>query len=138
MGGRFGSGSQTADPQEMHERRLTFMATYLDLTEAQKQQATAIFDNAFKTSQTLQLLMQQAKLALQNAAKANAGASQIDALAAEVGKLMGQMRAVHAKAFAAFYQILTPVQREKLDKMHDSGMGGLGGPGGGFGGPHHR
>jgi Spy/CpxP family protein refolding chaperone len=138
MGGRFGAGNPPADPQQMQERRLNFMGAYLDLTAAQKTQAKVIFDNAFNASQALQPLIQQAQLALHNAAKANASASQIDALAAETGKLMGQMRAIHAKAFAAFYQILTPVQREKLDKMHDSGRGGFGGPGGGFGGPHHR
>jgi len=119
----------------MHERRLDFLGAYLDLTDAQKQQARVIFDSAFQASQALRPLIQQTQLALHNAAKANAGASQIDALAAEAGKLMGQTRAIHAKAFAAFYQILTPVQREKLDKAQGSGMGGFGGHGAGFGGP---
>jgi Spy/CpxP family protein refolding chaperone len=132
-GGRFGAGNPQGDPQLMHERRLNFLTTYLELTAAQKEQAATIFETAAKTSQTLQPLLQQAQVNLHNAARMDP--AQIDALAAEAGKLMGQMRAIHAKAFSVFYQILTPLQREKLDKMRDSGWGGGGGLGGG---PHHR
>lgn len=136
MGGRFGPGAAPADPQVRQERRLNFMAAYLGLTDAQKEQAAAIFANAAKESEALRPLIQQAQLALRDGAKTNA--SNIDALAAEVGKLMGQMRAIHARAFGAFYQILTPDQQAKLDQMHDSCEGGCFGLGGGFGRPHHR
>jgi Spy/CpxP family protein refolding chaperone len=138
-GGRCGGGNCQGDPPAMQARHLNFLSTFLELTETQKQQATTIFESAAKAAQTLHPLLQQAQTALHDAAKANASPTQIDALAADAGKLMGQMRAIHVKAFAAFYQILTPVQREKFDKMHEAGPGAFGpgaglGPGAGFGG----
>ena len=129
-------GNPPADPEVRQERRLNFLGAALELTETQKQQAKVIFDGACQSAQAIQPLLQQAQQTLRDAAKANASASEIETLAAEVGKLMAQMRAIHANAFANFYQILTPVQREKLEAIQGAGMGaGLGHGFGGRGGP---
>jgi Spy/CpxP family protein refolding chaperone len=35
-----------------------------------------------------------------------------------MGPLMAQATAIHSKAFAKFYRILTPSQQNQLDQMH--------------------
>jgi len=130
--GRGRQGAQV-DPQQMVSVRIDRMATMLGLTDTQKQQAKTIFDNAYKAAEGQRTLLTQAQQALMTAAKANQPASEIDKLAANVGSLVAGIRAADAKAFAAFYQILTPEQRTKLDQLCGSGMCGAGGAGGGFG-----
>jgi len=136
-----GRGGALVDPQQMASLRVDRMATLLGLTDSQKQQATAIFDNAYQATEGQRTLLTQAQQALMTAAKANQAASEMDKLAANVGSLVAGIRATGAKAFAAFWQILTPEQRTKLDQLCGSGMCGAGGAGGGFGpgfgGPWH-
>jgi Spy/CpxP family protein refolding chaperone len=133
-----GRGGAQVDPQQMVSLRVDRMATLLSLTDSQKQQATTIFDNAYKATEGQRTSLTQAQQALMTAAKANQPASEIDTLAADVGSLVAGMRATGAKAFAAFWQILTLEQRTKLDQLCGSGMcgagmRGAGGAGGGFG-----
>jgi Spy/CpxP family protein refolding chaperone len=129
------------DPQQMVALRIDRLATLLSLTDSQKQQATTIFDTAYKATEAQRTLLTQAQQALMTAAKANQAASEIDKLAANVGSLVAGIRATGAKAFAVFWQILTLEQRTKLDQLCGSGMcgagGAVGGFGPGFGGPWH-
>ena len=66
--------------------------------------------------------------ALNDAAKSNAVDAAIDQLAAALGTTSGQLAAIHTKAFAKFYALLTTEQRTKLDELHANGRGvrGLG------------
>jgi Spy/CpxP family protein refolding chaperone len=130
---RFGPANAPGTLEERCEHRINFLALSLSLTDAQKEQARTIFQTACNQSEALQPFMQQTQQALRDAGKANASSSDIDALAAEVGKLMAQNRAIHTKALAAFYQILTPEQIEKFDQLHAGRMGGPGRHGGALG-----
>jgi Spy/CpxP family protein refolding chaperone len=111
MGGP--GGPMMGDPAQ----RLSRLATVLDLTEAQKTAAKAIFDNAKTQAQPLGTQMRDAREAVQAAVKENKPDAEIDTLTARTGTLMGQMAAIHAKAQRAFRQLLTQQQREKLDAL---------------------
>ncbi|MEJ1928938.1 Spy/CpxP family protein refolding chaperone [Nostoc sp. NIES-2111] len=114
-------------------RRLNFLAGYLSLTDAQKAQAQTIFDNAATAAETVRGQMESARTSLQTAIKANASAAELDRLSAAIGVLHGQATAIHAKAEAQFYALLTTEQRAKYDEMPGPGAGGPGGSGGGRG-----
>ncbi|HWQ55706.1 MAG TPA: Spy/CpxP family protein refolding chaperone [Bryobacteraceae bacterium] len=127
-----GPAGQRTPPtaEQMEQMRLDRMTRMLNLTDAQKEQAKAFFATASQQSATLREPMQAAETALREAVKANNVAT-IDTSAAELGRLMGQMRAIHAKASAQLYSILTLEQRERWDNF---GGGGMMGPGmGGMG-----
>jgi Spy/CpxP family protein refolding chaperone len=107
---------------------LDFLATVLNLTDAQKSQATEIFEAAQTASTALRETHASQRAALGDAAKSNAADTVIDQLAASLGATSGQLAAIQAKAFAKFYALLTAEQRTKLDDLHAS-RGGPGGPG---------
>lgn len=100
--------------------RIDFLATVLSLTDAQKTQATAIFEAAETASTTLRETQAQA---LNDAAKSNAADAAIDQLAATLGSTSGQLAAIQIKAFARFYALLTTEQRTKLDELKTNGRG---------------
>jgi Spy/CpxP family protein refolding chaperone len=108
--------------------RIDFLATVLSLTDAQKTQATAIFDAAETASAPLRETQGTQRTALNDAAKSNATDVTIDQLAATVGTTSGQLVAIQTKAFAKFYALLTTEQRTKLDELHANGRG-MRGPG---------
>jgi Spy/CpxP family protein refolding chaperone len=113
--------------------RIDFLATILNLSDDQKQQATAIFDAAKQASAPLYSSLKQQHQELNNASKAAAADSQIDQLSASIGDLTGQLTAIRTKAFARFYAILHTDQQMKLDQLEASGRGLMGhgfGPGG--------
>lgn len=116
--GCWGANSQ-ANTQNMMDWRLDQMSKALNLTDAQKQQAKVIFDNASAASQALQPALLQAQTDLRDAAKTG---KDIDRLAAAFGTLAGKMRALHTTAFAQFYNILTAAQRDQLDKYPGAGF----------------
>jgi len=88
----------------------------LNLTDAQKQQAKTIFQQARQNAQPIAAQLQQNRDALAAAVKANQTA-QIQALATAQGSLRGQVLTIRAGALAQFYQILTPDQRTKADQV---------------------
>ncbi len=114
-------------------RRLNFLAGYLSLTDSQKAQAQTIFDNAAAASETVRGQMESARTNLTTAIKANASNAELDRLSAVIGTLHGNLTAIHAKAEAQFYAILTADQKTKYNEMPGPGAGGPGGPGGGRG-----
>jgi periplasmic protein CpxP/Spy len=93
------------------------IATALDLTDAQKAQAKTIFEAARTQAQPLTQQLKQGHQSMAAAVKAN-DAAQIQSLATAQGSLMGQVAAIHGKAMAQFYQILTPDQKAKADTLH--------------------
>lgn len=114
---RQGAPGEGTAPEGFRQRHFDFLATYLGLTESQKQQAQSIFDARDQASQALRDPLRQAQRALNEAAKANRSDSEIDQLAAALGALQGQMAAIQAKSSAKFNALLTPEQQEKLGKM---------------------
>lgn len=119
----------TPTPASGANRRLEFLAGYLSLTDAQKTQAQAIFDAAESAATTAAGAMTSAQTALRTAIKANAADAELDRLAAAIGVVQGQVAAIHAKAEAKFYALLTADQKTKYDALGQ----GSGGPGGGKG-----
>jgi Spy/CpxP family protein refolding chaperone len=92
------------------------MMQALNLTPAQKQQATTIFGDARQTAEPIRQEMRQNRAALSAAVKAN-NTSQIEQLSAHQGELQGKVLAIRSEAMAKFYTILTPEQRTQSDQM---------------------
>jgi Spy/CpxP family protein refolding chaperone len=123
------------DPAQRVQHHVQFLTTMLNLTTAQQTQATTIFTSAEGQSTTFQT-MKTAHDALQTAVKNNDSAA-IDQAATTIGNLTAQMTAAHAKAEAAFMQILNADQQAKFSQLkHRGGPGMFGhGPGPGHAGP---
>jgi Spy/CpxP family protein refolding chaperone len=97
-------------------RHLEHLAQVLALTDSQKEQARVIFRNARESSQPVQQELKQNRDRLTAAAK-SASETDIQSLATEQGRLLGQLVAIRTRASSKFYQILTPEQRVKYDQM---------------------
>jgi Spy/CpxP family protein refolding chaperone len=121
-------------PRHGRQHRLEMLSTVLNLTDAQKEQAKSIFGEAEQASKPVRQQLRDGHQAIAQAVKAGDEA-QIDALAKAQGTLMGQMAAIHSKAFSKLYAILTPEQKEKAGQLHD-GMKNMFEDR--FGGPHHQ
>jgi len=124
---RSGPGGAPPDPARMVEARVGMLAQALNLTEAQKAQATKLFTDAQEASQRFRDEIQVARQELQTAIKANDLAA-IERNTREIGTATGEMTAIEARAQAAFYMLLTAEQKTKYDQMPGRGMGM--GPGG--------
>ena len=113
--------AQPAPGKTWHARRGAFqhrMLQQLNLTDAQKEQAKALFQQARQTAQPIAQQLRQNREAMAAAVKANDQA-QIQQLAAQQGNLQGQLQAIRSGAMAKFYTNLTPEQRAKADQMHE-------------------
>ena len=110
----------------------------LNLTDAQKQQAQSIFDAERQAAEPIRTQLETARAALNDAAKKNAGDAELDRLAQAEAPLLAQLEANHAKAFAKFYAILTPEQKQILDSAPQGPDGGFGRFGRRPGGPFIR
>jgi periplasmic protein CpxP/Spy len=100
------------------------LAAKLNLTEAQRTRAKFIWHSARESSRPLAQQLRQAHVALRDAAKAGKSNAEIDQLAANAGRISGQLTAVRTKAFEGFYALLTPEQRTTADQLgrHFRGM----------------
>jgi len=100
------------------DRHLEHVAQILGLTDSQKEQARVIFRNARESSQPIQEELMRNRDRLTLAAK-SASEPDIQSLATEQGRLLGQLVAIRTRASAKFYQTLTPEQRVKYDQMRE-------------------
>ncbi len=91
------------------------LSTRLNLTADQQQQAKAIFQQSREQMKSLRPQLQQERQAISAAVKAG-NEQQIDQILQQNAQLNAQARAIHAKAMAKFYQILTPDQKTKFDQ----------------------
>jgi protein CpxP len=99
------------------------LATQLNLTDDQKQQAKAIMQSARESTRPIAQELRQNRQALNEAVKAGKPEADIDQLAANTGRLMGQMTAIRTKSFAKVYALLTPEQRTKADQLRGQHRG---------------
>ena len=106
-------GERMEQRREFHER----MMQELNLTDAQKQDAKAIFGKARADAKPVRDELRQNREALFAAIKAD-DTAKIHSLAAKQGSLMGRLTEIRADAKARFYAKLTPEQRTKADQMH--------------------
>ena len=88
----------------------------LALTDAQKEQAKAIFQNTRTSTQSIRTQLQDVRQQLRAAQQAN-DPSRIQALSRQQGELAGQLRVAHAEAASRFRALLTPEQQAKADQL---------------------
>ena len=101
-------------------KRLDFMATALNLTDAQKETAKGIFADAKTSAQPIAAQLKQGREAMAAAIKAGKSETELTQLATQQGALTGQLAAICAKAFSSFYAQLTPDQKAKADQLHQN------------------
>ena len=106
-----------ANRQQWRHNRMQRMATYLNLTDTQKEQAKSIFQEARQTAQPVAQQLKQNRQAMFDAVKTD-NEAQIDQLASTQANLMSQMVAIRTKAMAKVYTLLTPEQKAKADELH--------------------
>lgn len=92
------------------------MMRQLNLTDSQKQQAKAIFQQARQNAEPLRQQLKQNREALAAAVKAD-DTAQIHSLSLQRGNLEGQMLGIRSEAQAKLYATLTPEQKAKADQM---------------------
>lgn len=122
-----GRGGTPPTPEQMVERRVQMLTTFLTLDASQQQQAKTIFTDEQTAGLALREPTKAAHDALQAAVKAGASDAQIDQLAGQLGTLEGRGAAIHAKAQTKFRLLLNATQKEKLDSL--PGGRGFGRPG---------
>ncbi len=98
----------------------------LNLTDTQKQQAQSIFSAAHQSAQSVNAQLKQSREALATAVKAGASDAEIDKLSNSMAPLMAQSTAIHTKAFAKFYSVLTQEQKDKMGDRFNMMMQGRG------------
>lgn len=114
---------------QRHGRFGAVMATYLNLTDAQKTQMKSIFQDARQSAQPVRQQLKQTRQSLQAAVKAGDSA-QIQQLASTEGTELGQLAAIHASARAKMFKMLTPEQQQKLTTLQSAMHGPRRGPAG--------
>lgn len=112
LGQTAGSGGSQTNGGYAHHGGGMFQS--LNLSDAQKEQAKAIFSASREANRALEQQMRDARQALNTAVKNGATDAQIDQLAVPIGPLSSQLAAAQAKTFAKFYAILTPEQKAQV------------------------
>lgn len=112
-------GAAPVHPHRMEARRRAMrrkmMIGYLGLTDQQQTQAKAIFSSAHASAQPLRQQLKQVRADLHAAIQAG---HPVNDLAANEGKLRGQLVAIRANAAEQFRGLLTPAQLRKLQDLH--------------------
>jgi Spy/CpxP family protein refolding chaperone len=101
------------------DRMMQRLTVQLNLTPDQQVQAKAIFKDAHQQTQALMPKLRQEHQAMANAVKSD-NEVQIDQLSQQNSQLNAQVRAIHAKARAKFYALLTPAQKTTYDQDRNS------------------
>ena len=109
-----GDSSSQQGRQDVTSRHLERLAQIFDLTDSQKENARTIFEQAEQTAQPIRQESQQNVNKLAAAAKADQNEGEIQKLAQEQGRLLGQLLAIRTVAWSKFYQMLAPEQRAKV------------------------
>jgi Spy/CpxP family protein refolding chaperone len=109
---------QTA-PKSHHrvgQPMLQRLTAQLNLTSDQQAQAKTIFQQSHEQMKAIAPQLRAQREAMAAAVKSG-NEPQIDQVAQQNVPLEAQARAIHAKAMAKFYQILTADQKTKFDQM---------------------
>lgn len=97
------------------DRMMQRLTAQLSLTPDQQAQAKAIFKDSRQQAQALMPQLKQERQAMASAVKSD-NEAQIDQLSQQNSQLNAQVRAIHAKARAKFYAVLTPAQKATYDQ----------------------
>ncbi len=114
--GRFGHGPRAGRWGEKREKRIEFIASYLGLTQTQQDQMRDLMERSREASKPIVAELRSTREALESAVKAGK-TDEIQALAAKVGTLTGQLVATHAQTLAKLHSMLTPEQQAKAEKL---------------------
>jgi Spy/CpxP family protein refolding chaperone len=88
----------------------------LSLSPEQKEKTLSLFATADKESDPIDDELSKTRRQLRDATRRSAPDTEIEQLATQIGALLGRREAIHAKADTAFHALLTPEQRDKLDR----------------------
>ncbi len=107
-------------------QRLELIATYLDLTEAQKTQAKSLLESAKTQAAPYMQQLRENHKAMVEAVKANRPETDLKQLADTQGSAVANLALIKAKTGEQLYSMLSPEQKEKADKLHNHFMNMLG------------
>jgi Spy/CpxP family protein refolding chaperone len=91
------------------------LSTTLNLTADQQALAKGIFQQSREQTNAIAPKLREERQAISGAVKSD-NEQQIDQVLKQNAQLNAQARAIHAKAMAKFYRILTPEQKAKFDQ----------------------
>ncbi len=111
-----GQAHQWSGQKGMRGNHLAFLANALNLTDAQKAQAKALFQDTRQKSQPIRQQVQAARQSLEQAIKTDNQAG-IQTAANNLSQLQSQLIVIRSNAMAQFYQQLTPEQKAKADQL---------------------
>ena len=101
---------------QVHRRSMVDrLGKRLNLTADQQAQARSIFKSAREQAKAMAPQLRQEHQAMAAAIKTD-NEVQIDQIVQQNAKVNAQARAIHAKAMAKFYSILSPDQKAKFDQ----------------------
>ncbi|MGA2181718.1 MAG: Spy/CpxP family protein refolding chaperone [Bryobacteraceae bacterium] len=104
--------------QGFHRRPMfARLARNLNLSDAQRQQAKSIFQDLRAQAQPIRTQLQQARLALVNAAVAGKSADELNQLAQAQATQFAQLAVLRAQAMQKLYVILTPAQQQQFQTI---------------------
>jgi Spy/CpxP family protein refolding chaperone len=98
---------------------LGMMGYALDLTDAQKGQIRDIMKQTFDANRNVREQLMKVHEQEVNAVKAGRSEAELRALAAQAAPLIANLHAAHLVTGAKVYQVLTPAQRDKADKIRE-------------------
>lgn len=96
------------------------MGAAIDLTDAQRTQIRSILDQSADANKDLFSQLRTLHEQERAAVKANKSEQELRSLAQQSATVMAQANGARLVAEAKVYQVLTPTQREKLDKITSS------------------
>jgi Spy/CpxP family protein refolding chaperone len=102
--GLFGPGSES-------------VSLYLDLSDQQRQDLKGIFEAAMKEARPLFEQLRSGHQALQDAVKANKDETELKQLVDAQAAVTAKLGLIRAKGMAKAYTLLSPEQRQKLEKL---------------------
>jgi Spy/CpxP family protein refolding chaperone len=102
------------------------MAAALDLSDAQKGQIRSILEGTRSANRAIRDQLRGIREQEVAAVKAGRSEAELQALASSAAPLMTQLHAAHLVAQSRIYQVLTPEQREKLEKIRSEVRGRTG------------
>jgi len=100
------------------ERFVARLTKRLGLTSDQQNQVKAIFKESREQAKALAPKLREERMALREAVKSDS-VQKIDQITQQNAQLNAQREAIHAKAMAKVYGILTPDQKAKFDQMSE-------------------
>lgn len=124
----------SAQAPRKHDHGLQFMATALDLTDAQVAQIKQIRGDQHAKMQATHAQMKSIHEQMQAAIAADSfDEAKVQALIAQQQQIQAAEMLEHAREMNAIYKVLNPQQKAKAVKLFSTGFGGHmhGGPGAG-------